>query len=581
MPFTFEWCDEGDVFEGRYDESVFAFDVGHAEGEFATATVEIMNPRVGLLSTGRARWAWIGWDDGGTAGPVALFFGRVVGIPESVTEDVASLQFMARSSDYDAQKAALAETLKQAPFWDPLWVNPSERSNPDVVLEARPVHWHIDRVTHELTVSDILAGEDGTITLPASAMYHDSLSLSFRDSPITSITCTLTVQWDQAAVGTIDLSGKIAAAFQAAGSPPGTASSFTGQGLQEDWPKKGDSIGGGWSVADAAAIRIDGTAYTSEYLGVQLAEARAGFPLWIFQPRFVAAYDVSRQRTETMTFTMGFDVQPLVVDAGEDATLTVSLSSDETASLIDDVAGTVASTAPIGDPRRRSYFLTDRGKQSLEYGIVLCRARGLARARAVQISRDIEFEQAIDLSCRKSLRIVDARLPGGEATGKVVAYSFGVSGETGVPFGRVTIACTLGRGGSVIGSLGDPVYAAAGYAEPGWQAYDGGATLVASSDVTYSDYSTTPILDDGLDLIGLNADNAVTSLTVLNGETAQQAALAGETFDDIGAAIEALNAIPTTVALALVQLTGGPFQSDFSVEVSDLKVPKTLDLETP
>ena len=50
----------GDAFVDRVDEDVFAFELSHLEGEFATLTIEIRNPRVGLLKPGRMRWCWFG-----------------------------------------------------------------------------------------------------------------------------------------------------------------------------------------------------------------------------------------------------------------------------------------------------------------------------------------------------------------------------------------------------------------------------------------------------------------------------------------------------------------------------------------
>ena len=41
--------------------------------------------------------------------------------------------------------------------------------------------------------------------------------------------------------------------------PPSVSiSSYTGDGLMQDWPKAGSNVGGGWEVDAAAAIDIDG-----------------------------------------------------------------------------------------------------------------------------------------------------------------------------------------------------------------------------------------------------------------------------------------------------------------------------------
>ena len=106
MVFSFAWVDGGDAFVDRVDEDVFAFELSHLEGEFATLNVEIRNPRVGLLKPGRKRWCWLGKDG------VALFHGRLVGIPTNIREEVVTLNFVARPSDFDARKKAVAAGMR-------------------------------------------------------------------------------------------------------------------------------------------------------------------------------------------------------------------------------------------------------------------------------------------------------------------------------------------------------------------------------------------------------------------------------------------------------------------------------------
>jgi hypothetical protein len=107
-PFYFAWCLPHELTDYgpqhyRTDEEIFNLEVSHAEGEFPAATIEIRNPRVGLLGPGRKVWAWISWRD--PAGAVhPLFFGRLVGIPEEIENETVRLTFVARPRDYYAQR---------------------------------------------------------------------------------------------------------------------------------------------------------------------------------------------------------------------------------------------------------------------------------------------------------------------------------------------------------------------------------------------------------------------------------------------------------------------------------------------
>jgi hypothetical protein len=142
---------------------------------------------------------------------------------------------------------------------------------------------------------------------------------------------------------------------------------------------------------------------------------------------------------------------------------------------------------------------------------------------------------------------------------------------------NVTFACTIGRGGSVASVGGTPVYAD-DYAAPGWQAIAGGATAIAG-DVSYASFDGAAINDDGVNLASLSVANVIQSLAVVDGQAVQQTALSERTFEDIADAIETLNGVHTQVALSLLPLTGGPFETEIPLTVSDLAIPQTTNLE--
>ncbi|WP_210213894.1 hypothetical protein, partial [Mesorhizobium sp. M2D.F.Ca.ET.140.01.1.1] len=81
-------------------------------------------------------------------------FGRLVGVPQQIQGNAITLTIMARPSDYDALKRALANTMKVAPYWDPMFLNADLRDDPDTVLEGYTHAWHIGRVDLGVTASD-------------------------------------------------------------------------------------------------------------------------------------------------------------------------------------------------------------------------------------------------------------------------------------------------------------------------------------------------------------------------------------------------------------------------------------------
>jgi hypothetical protein len=132
------------------------------------------------------------------------------------------------------------------------------------------------------------------------------------------------------------------------------------------------------------------------------------------------------------------------------------------------VAGTVS--VPVGGwpgmTPAASYFPTDRGQQSLQHMLCRARAKLRRRARAVQVSFQCRFEAAATISCRMNATITDRNLPGGRASGKVIAYKLTRDGDSGKTQAEVTIGCSIGKTGGVLGGGGGqpPPTGGTGYA---------------------------------------------------------------------------------------------------------------------
>ena len=324
------------------------------------------------------------------------------------------------------------------------------------------------------------------------------------------------ISWDQIAEGSLDITDELLAAFAAAGSPAGVVSSYTGQGLEADWPQQGADLRGGWRVGEVTLTRADGVWKTARYkdaritaptarvlpagLRVDLTGAgaltgarraseafltppvTARFYAWEFRPRFTLDYAVSRQRFERVSFEL---------DRRRPARLHRCRRGRGDHPLARLAAGSARrSTARCRSAicARSSYLKTDRGRQSLDYLIALARSRLLARARAVEIECTIPFATGAGLSCRKNATITDSRLPGGSASGKVIAYTLRASGD-GSRLCDVTIGCTIGNGATETATAGTPTYVEDGYVDDGYQQRTGQTYEAIAGEVTYADLS--------------------------------------------------------------------------------------------
>lgn len=284
----------------RFDVDVLSIEIAQEEGSFATLAIRarLVNPMIGLLAIGRSLWCWLSWDQawtpGGSATPslVPLFNGRLVGTPKLQADEIVELEFLARPDDYISQKEGLADSLKVLPYYDPVWL--ATNVSPDTVLETYSALWHIDRVSLGVTASDVLQGEDGTITINEDQSFYDAFTLSYAEPPLVAVTVNGTVTWQQQATGFLDVTQRIVQAFAAQGSPftsafptvpngpygtinntgglmisqgslglgnvngyahvfdthggGGLIACLCGGGLKDSWPSPGTSIGGGWSL---------------------------------------------------------------------------------------------------------------------------------------------------------------------------------------------------------------------------------------------------------------------------------------------------------------------------------------------
>jgi hypothetical protein len=598
------------------DYKIVSLDIEQNEGDFATLHADVRNPQVGLIAPARKWWCWLSWDRGdGTVIP--LFHGRLVGVPLNLTNEVATLEFVARPADYAEQKAALAAELQVAPYWDPLWLQ-NGIDNPDTVLEARSALWHIDRVSLEVSASDILEAEDGTITVDESGHFYDSLSLGYSEPALVSVTVSATVEWQQQGEGEVDLTDAFVTAFAAQGSPfewP-VVGSYTGDGLLSSWPKPEAGLGGGWSMAtDAVAVAADwqpvgryqvrysakggslttsmlpadsqnkfqekGTSSLSPFENPAIGGITlfSGYEDWLVQfslspifVNFLARYVADRHRSETVFFTLAADVQSLLVDPNGSDSEVVTLSSAFLEQPIDEDGG-----LPIVDVRRNAFFPTDRGQQALQYLMVMAAAKLRAKARAVEISFDAPWLPFAEVSCRQAILLTDRRLPGGQAAGKIKSYRLHADGD-GNHTANITFGCAIGRGIA----LPAPAAGEHDYSDDYADDYDqvvGGGIAVVPGELHYTSLDGTyAIDDDGVDLFSMTPGHVIASLEIIDGPNAQRAAI-DEAAKIQGDPVQGLASHPTVVDLKMVPVVGGDFVTQYAVTLSNLVIPKTIDLE--
>lgn len=678
----FAWVDapgtSGPEFDPAYardDEIVLGFTVAQQEGEFATLELTIKGRGASLLLASRKQWGWLSEQVGTDVVP--HFFGRLVGVQAVRSEDgpVAVLSFTAAPADYDTQKATLADTLRVLPYYDPVFIDPQDRDDDDLVLEGYTKRWHTDRTTHAVTASDELVGEDGLETFLDTDTMYNGFTIELANVPSPVIRVKADCNWTQTGEGTVDLTDYFVTNW------PGGITSYTFQA--SSWPQSGAALGSGWSVRKASCseqynltlkqttfnntltvdwgdwgggqtvvnasgsdsamtqtppgsitfpdinsnqnINItrdntqlhwtdcpnenevdpffsDGVDAITSYSN-SLSYEGAIIPKHYLQQTLIAAYKAARDCTEKVSFTLRADIQHVISGPDDNKALDpIDLTSVNLSDPIDDTTG---AEIPIGDPRRRSYICTARGKQSLEYLIARAAAALTSSARCVQITfTPKDFDRMADITLRKNAQVTRPEIPGGTAEGKIVGYSYGMARNSGQLDRSVTIACCVGHGGEITEVPGTSVYIDDDYIDDDYYETEGGTELFDST------VGFTPPLfnpnDDGLSLIaGIDAEDAFEQgLSVENTADEQETAIRSglAQWFDIGGTIpgvpddegntpgqlmiearqqaitDFLDTIRTVASFKLKSMTG-QFDSPYQITVTQLKLPTMIDLE--
>lgn len=633
--FFFAWTDKGaNIWNPTYlrqDEEVFGFNITQAEGEFAGMDLDILNPRVSFLGPTRKQWAWLSYRKRNGV-VVPLFYGRLIGVPQGLQDNVVRCEFVSRPVDYDAAKVAVAEALKTAPYWDDIWFSEEERNDPDRVLEGRTALWHTGRFSSGVSATPIIA--TGGTAFGGGDVEYESVQITYTQSPARKAVVQAAVQWNQEGKGEVDLTRRIIKAFDnltiggvtavdGGPRPHGNVINvIAGPDLIANWPKFGAAIGGGWVVGPSSAKVIgqaplppilvgnqqamDAVAHWKDFPGSSLALqqlfdrapgfvvqiedttrpwANAGWlahgdvnimwlPVWQIGAKLKVRWKTSRQRTEVVNFSVEANVQPLLTEPGDDEVIYLTFGPAD----VDDF---------MEDKRRATFFETDRGHAALQSLLTQVSAHLYARARAVDVAFTlIDFEAGLNLSTSGAASIADDRLPGGLAAGKIKSYSISVDGDSGSMTASLTIGCAVGRNGVIDSDAGTPSYVNDGYVEPGYQDAAGRVIAIANGSIGYTlDHYLFD--DDGVDLHHVDQDY-ITSLHVSGGLDEQRAAATGGggVASSTAGVVDRINGVKTKVSITFKPVDGGPFTTFITDEGTDpdiiltqLQIPRTIDLE--
>lgn len=559
VEFHFAWVDDTETefdpeVHARSDENVFSFKVAHKEGDFATLKVTIPQPSEGLLSPSRKQYAWMSVTKDAVITP--FFFGRLNGFPEGFAGDSATLNLLSQFPGWEDSLNALFQTLKVLPYWDPAFISKADLDKPETALEGRSARYHFDRVTGEVTVSDVLVGVS-----TSSMSNHDRENLDVNEigAPARRVKVVAEVAWEQRLAGTTGaVNDGIRTKFEGL-----AVNSLTPTALVTSWPKVGDSFGGstGYEIVLSSIAETDAVSPFRAPVSVQFHKATteqerrttqalygtptlsryATVPRAWFRTRMLTRYDFRQSRSETISATVENDVQPLVYGT-DGGTTEISLRAEDVVTL------------GLMDAGLSSYFLTPRGVTSFKHLLARCKAQLAISSRAIEITAKNDIWAIMALRCTNNLTLEDSRFAGGEVTGKIIGYEFGVDGDSGEANGSVTIGVPVGNGNSYSPAALEPAYCELDYVGFDYQESTGevGAGL-GDTDIIFDAYGSQKPTDPPIINL-IRRGDIVQNVTITNQPSVQNAALVANAYPTRDNAAAVLDEVQTKIDVVLREL---------------------------
>lgn len=497
------------------DETIKRVVRSQAEGEAAKMLVTIVNPGVvGLLASTRQQHALVSYDFG--SGPQLIFRGKVVGWPDGLQGQTATIELRAQSDDYEDDLLTFANTLKTGTHYNALFYTEAEKDEPTAIIRGRAQHYHIDRLTNAVSAVDYLPKVTPDLTIDGVHEYS-TVDVSFAQ-PISKIDVSVRAEWVQSADGLLGLGSWLR---QRLG---GNLASFKGDTLFNMLPKTGQRLGGGWVVGAgdytvgrpvnlvlSAVRRTYATVVGGNIIPGQLdrysdvCEAQTFIPgtsrltaggqsvagqhpilRWSYRQARNEQADVTVQAdlqdldpTLTRAETREFLLRDITLDSLPLFEVGTSYTTGDQVKIggrnyealqdhtgLDDYGADFAlfwqqifeSNSALVKSSAATFFARTNGRSAISHAVQIAEAEIKQAARCLTVSAKIKFSTGWQLDPTSTVTINDPRLPGGTATGKVVSIEDVIDTDGGNLHTNLTLGCVPGNGGSQPGaSSGSPV----------------------------------------------------------------------------------------------------------------------------
>jgi hypothetical protein len=480
--------------EYTWDCPIFNLKIQQREGKCAQATLLIQAKHLKNLKNQGQIKIFMNKDGEN----ILLFLGYLPSLPLCVKGNWVTLQAWAQPHDQDRQEQELMVPLQIPPYWEPLVLSTEEQQNPQHVLRTQKKVMDICRLTHLLSLKDMMEEED-LLTWSSHMILEDSFEVTWIHRPFSRVCVSIRAPWIQYAEGEVDITPHIEDALK---SP--FISTLTGKDLEEKWWKPGERIGrSGYWVTQSKLHPLD-----SHYANHLHSHPRLSSPVpqdhpqkglrlrrsW-YKPYLKLGWRYRQKRQEIVSFHMDGPHSPWFSGIGPTARIQLHVGDlgqeqatphwqpftfyykerkiyfenqlyrcdqnhhsdhhfepsfwikEETLEEIlekpEEIHASQTWNRPIKTWDRSSFFDTPKGIDVIGYAIDLAHTTLFHSYRCLEVKLTVPLYQGHHVNCRHTITLKDDRLPGGTITGQVFAYEFEVDGDKGTALAHITLRSVI------------------------------------------------------------------------------------------------------------------------------------------
>ncbi len=455
MTYYFTWATENETFaphkHKRNDLEIFRLTIVEAENHFPKAHILIQAKD--FPTQKNTRRAFISWEKAN--GRLDLLFqGTTNPIPLKNHEELVEVELLGIPDDKEEQLAQLS--FHHHPLFQ-------DKTNSRIMEDVHPSSLYCDRKTLKLSRSNWF-DSDQTHTL-GPRVFDDSVQLQRSNTLLSTVKLQLRVEWTHSARGLANVGNDIAQEF-----PNQQVASYSPIQLKDGSLKPGQRLGrsGYWVIR--SHLRQVGYQPIKDWKGSKQPPQKQ-----LYDWDFWVGWRYEQKRVEEVEFTL---TNPEHTVEGLEKQLTLKLNNPYAAGkghpwlpgvtyfldsqvwheekLYRCIQEHMSQTNLYeqsncwelieghSDPPAlglSSFFTLAQGQDALNYARQLAWWYLVKSSRNIKITFEGPWEDLLDLTTDRSVRLQAPQLPQGEITGKITQLKFHACGKTGGRWGQVTLTC--------------------------------------------------------------------------------------------------------------------------------------------